>query len=286
MSSSTTPDPGSTKAKSTQVPVTTQWSVLAADALGNLSMVTKQDGSVTGTLFGDPVAGFWDEDRQTLTILRVGDSGDIVDLGLYRGHQFSVNTQWGKFQAMAGIFESFEGPRLSNDTYHSGWFAIHREIGGNTAGSAEEHLWTTIRQQLPDPEDISATSDGELLVIVANGHVAPMAIQNMPHQPPGGPVWAAMFKQLDNVHSHGAVELTKGGQRGTIALVRPLEHPLTDITDRQVYRGGKLKGYLGTTSDTRRIVGWAGTFTALAGGGGRPDRTEYGWFAVATVHST
>lgn len=285
MSSSGTLDPGTSTIGSTPVAeISMQWSVLAADQIGNLGLTTEQDGSVTGSLFGDSVAGFWDEDSQTLTFMRVGDGEDLVDHTLYRAHRFSVDSQWGQFEAMAGIVESFTGPRESPDIYRSGWFAILREIGGDDHG-ASEHLWNVISEQLPDPKDINATTGGDLNVVVANGHVGPWSMQNTPHHPPGGPVWVAMFNQPSNEHSHGEVGLTKSGQRGTVSLIRPPTTPSGDGTDYQVFRGGKLLGRVGSSKDFRHIVGWAGSFTALAGTGGQPGRTEYGWFAVSTAYT-
>jgi len=264
-----------------------QWSLLLGGNICNLSLTTREDGSVTGALPWANVAGLWDHDSQTLTVTSITRGEQADSYGLYRGHRFSVETEWGAFEAMAGTLETFTEPydTEDNEADEVGWFAILREMGGNTHG-ASKHLWTTLRTQLPRPSDLDAS-----LVMVSNGYVGPMSILGEPDTSHSGPVRAELFDQAGDAFSHGTVTATWDGAPRRMRLLRPSTDPSSDGTDCQVYRGGAL--LVGLDPDENQpegpgplgghpafISGWAGSFTALTGTGGRPGRTDYGWFAV------
>ena len=113
------------------------WQINANGWRGDLviSSVDAQ-GNLTGTVLGDPIAGFWDEGSQKITFARSLDSTDPFALQVYTGFHFDANaplfsggggnqppTPPFQFRILTGSFEAFAGGGgvASRSTY--GWMA-------------------------------------------------------------------------------------------------------------------------------------------------------------------
>jgi hypothetical protein len=91
-----------------------QLDITSVDAQGNLN----------GTAFGDQIRGFWDENAQKITFLRIANGADPSTLQIYTGYHFQNPQIPGEghrtiTHTLAGFFEVFSNPgaRLF------GWFA-------------------------------------------------------------------------------------------------------------------------------------------------------------------
>jgi hypothetical protein len=269
----------------------TTWSVLANRSIGSLSLSIEPDGTLTGTAFGDQVTGFWDADRSTLTFMRNPSDRTNDRHQLYRAQGFTVQTATGSMEVLAGSYEAFAGTGARADANRFGWFAVRRSTTLDTNQPApDQHLWERLRTVLPDEDAITiGVTGGHHYVAAANGHVGPLYLAKLPISPPGDEVWGNLFsKPLANVHGFVRTAPPAGGGMpyNELLFLRSTNHATSDGEDLQVYRGHAVQGSVATTGKLRTIHGWAGTFTALAGTGATPDRTEYGWFAIATSTTT
>lgn len=65
------------------------WSINGNGFEGTLKLAgVDAQGRVSGSVFGDPITGFWDEDAQKLTFVRGVNPTDPAKVQLYRGYQF------------------------------------------------------------------------------------------------------------------------------------------------------------------------------------------------------
>lgn len=97
-----------------------QWNVNGNGFTGVLNLLgVDGSGNINGTVFGDPVAGFWDEVSQTITFLRISNPADPSTMQVYTGHMFSNGAQ----RTLAGAFEAFQGTGAVARRVKYGWFA-------------------------------------------------------------------------------------------------------------------------------------------------------------------
>jgi hypothetical protein len=97
------------------------WGIVANGFTGTLQIDSVDfQGNLAGSVFGQPLTGFWDEPSQTITFLRVPPeaSGNASVIQVYRGCLFQqeVSTLSGTFLAFAGT-----GGTASRNEF--GWFA-------------------------------------------------------------------------------------------------------------------------------------------------------------------
>src|SRR5262249_31609340 len=84
--------------------------VAAVDAQGNLN----------ATVFGNQVAGFWDEEAKALVFVRPSDPNNPATFQFYTGYLFA--NPGGQF-TLAGSFEAFQGSGAIAERPNFGWFA-------------------------------------------------------------------------------------------------------------------------------------------------------------------
>lgn len=81
------------------------------------------NGNVQGSVFGDPIIGFWDEDAQKITFIRITDSKDPSTLQFHTGYMFSNEEGAGKLYSLTGSFEGFSGTGAKAQRTTYGWYA-------------------------------------------------------------------------------------------------------------------------------------------------------------------
>jgi hypothetical protein len=107
------------------------WSVDANGFTGVLTISSIDvAGNVTGTIFGDPIRGFWNEAARELVFYRV-IGGTVVStnpslLQVYTAYLFPafVLAPFGS-QRLAGSFEAFAGTGGTAPRHTFGWYAAH-----------------------------------------------------------------------------------------------------------------------------------------------------------------
>ncbi|MCM3340512.1 hypothetical protein M3650_18165 [Paenibacillus sp. MER TA 81-3] len=90
------------------------------------------DGTVTGTIFGEPLIGFWDENSLKLTFQRLTTSSptpqnpyqvlNATAIQIYTGYLFTDVTNRSLY-TLAGSFEAFHGTGGTASKTVFGWFA-------------------------------------------------------------------------------------------------------------------------------------------------------------------
>ncbi|MDQ4144817.1 MAG: hypothetical protein M3198_13980 [Actinomycetota bacterium] len=108
------------------------WSINGNGFEGTLKLAgVDAQGRVSGSVFGDPITGFWDEDAQKLTFVRGVNPTDPAKVQLYRGYQFGNEDEnrtdfiW----TLAGSFEALGGTGATANRTVYGWFARLQQIG-------------------------------------------------------------------------------------------------------------------------------------------------------------
>ena len=81
------------------------------------------NGNVQGSVMGNPINGFWDEDAQKITFIRIIDSKDPSTLQFHTGYMFSNGEGSGKVYTLAGSFEGFSGTGAKAQRTTYGWYA-------------------------------------------------------------------------------------------------------------------------------------------------------------------
>jgi hypothetical protein len=81
------------------------------------------NGNVQGAVFGNPITGFWDEDAQKITFIRIIDSKNPSTLQFHTGYMFSNGEGSGKLYTLTGAFEGFAGTGANAQRTTYGWYA-------------------------------------------------------------------------------------------------------------------------------------------------------------------
>jgi len=101
------------------------WVIHASARSGTLHVREVDElGRVTGTVFGEPISGWWSERARRLTFLRNGCRSDgCVEQG-YEGYAWDEPADAGlRSYFLAGSFETFGGGGGAKDRQSFGWFA-------------------------------------------------------------------------------------------------------------------------------------------------------------------
>jgi hypothetical protein len=80
-------------------------------------------GNVQGSVLGNSITGFWDEDAQKITFIRIIDSKDPSTLQFHTGYMFSNGEGAGKLYTLTGSFEGFSGTGAKAQRTTYGWYA-------------------------------------------------------------------------------------------------------------------------------------------------------------------
>ncbi len=97
---------------------TGDWQINGNGCSGTLAVSVDGNGNVTGTVYGDPIQGFWDDGAQKLTFLRTPNS-DPSSSQIYTGYLFeSIFTY-----TLAGSFQGFAGTGGAARRAVYGWLA-------------------------------------------------------------------------------------------------------------------------------------------------------------------
>jgi hypothetical protein len=84
-------------------------------------------GKVSGTAYGQPIDGYWDEDARKLTFIRIIDPTNPSKQQIFTGFWFQNPVNPGAGQnvthTLAGFFEAFSGTGGSAQRTLYGWFA-------------------------------------------------------------------------------------------------------------------------------------------------------------------
>jgi hypothetical protein len=86
------------------------------DAQGNLL------GS--STVYGQPIIGFWDDNSQKITFLRIINAADPSTLQIYTG--YLMQSQNDGSLSFAGSFEAFKGTGAYAQRVVYGWYALYK----------------------------------------------------------------------------------------------------------------------------------------------------------------
>lgn len=81
------------------------------------------NGNVQGSVMGNSITGFWDEDAQKITFIRIIDSKEPSTLQFHTGYAFSNREGGSKFYTLTGSFEGFAGTGAKAQRTTYGWYA-------------------------------------------------------------------------------------------------------------------------------------------------------------------
>jgi hypothetical protein len=107
------------------------WTIIGNGFAGELRIDPPDaNGNIAGTVYGDPIIGFWDETSLRITFMRVINRNDPSTFQVFTGYQCATNpgvvfnppgdvTQL----TFAGTFEGFSGTGATAQRGVYGWFA-------------------------------------------------------------------------------------------------------------------------------------------------------------------
>jgi hypothetical protein len=107
------------------------WFVDANGFTGNLVIdPVRPNGTVTGSLFGDEIRGFWTESSQKLVFYRAINGSRAAtppeQIQIYTAYQFPADVSHpAGSQRLAGSFEAFAGTGATSERNVFGWYAEH-----------------------------------------------------------------------------------------------------------------------------------------------------------------
>ena len=110
------------------------WNINANGHEGQLNIASVDpQGNLSGTVFGNPIQGFWDEDAQKITFMRIINASDPSLTQIYTGFRFQNPITPGAgedvTQTLTGFFEAFSGSGATAQSNLFGWFAQMKLIG-------------------------------------------------------------------------------------------------------------------------------------------------------------
>lgn len=239
------------------------WSILGNESVGTLTLFSHADGYVDGTVYGDKIDGFWDEDSQKLTFIRIPKGAQPNAHQIYTGYKFSWTDKAGTMvHCLAGSFEAFAGTGASVERNVFGWYAIQTGSTILPGGPPEKRLWQDILDNFPSQDWGSVT-----YTVLANGLLDTMTLLTI-----GGAIVDASQIYGDKIT--GFLDVA-AGRTSFLRITSP------NVADSyQVYTGYRIKprhkNWLAW-----KVEGWAGSFEAFKGTGAAAQRTVYGWYALA-----
>jgi hypothetical protein len=222
-------------------------------------------GNVTGTVFGEQIEGFWDENLQRIMFVRMPDPADKSTFKIYTGYLFTISHPLppSAEAVLAGHFEAFQG----------GGGAAQRSLFGWVA-----HLGHPVGVAFPlvpasHPEDAGLEHwIGVDVYINANGYEGPLRIAAIDAQ---GNVAGTVFgEQIEGFWDEN--------------LQRIIFMRMTNPADKstfQIYTGYPfMRKQIDPTSTTTTAT-LTGHFEAFQGGGGAAQRSLFGWVAGFNVQT-
>ena len=106
------------------------WEIKINDAQGELVIrAVDHEGRLSGTAFGDPIQGSWDELTGKVTFLRVRDSAEGSSMETYTGYLVLSHEAGGEktvLETLAGVVRVFSGQTILSSLQRpaeSGWVA-------------------------------------------------------------------------------------------------------------------------------------------------------------------
>ncbi len=114
--------------------LTGTWNMNGNGYQGQL-IVTSVDaqGNLNGTVYNNPIQGFWDESSQKITFMRIITASDPSRLQIYTGYLFKTPPRPRAGQnftyTLSGFFEAFAGTGASAQRNLFGWYASITVIG-------------------------------------------------------------------------------------------------------------------------------------------------------------
>ncbi len=123
----------SARAEALNLP-TGRWSINGNGSTGNLQITSiNAQGQLTGTVYGQPIFGFWDGTTNKIVFMRVSNASQPNTFQVYTGYLFRnpANPQAGQNVAytLAGSFEAFSGAGGTAQRNLFGWFAQITIVG-------------------------------------------------------------------------------------------------------------------------------------------------------------
>jgi hypothetical protein len=111
------------------------WKIVNNGFPGDLVLRVDSNGRVSGTVYGQEIFGFWDEDAKKIIFVRIINRADPTSYQIFTGFLFTpayrLNTgQSGEVAWMlAGYFEAFSGSGATAQRILYGWHAKHARVG-------------------------------------------------------------------------------------------------------------------------------------------------------------
>ena len=104
------------------------WTLNANGHIDILRFSYTPEGSVTGTIFGDRIIGFWDHNSQKILFMRLANPSDPASFQIYTGFLFEDTrpTAQGSplcYQTLSGSFLTPAGAGGSATRNEYGWYA-------------------------------------------------------------------------------------------------------------------------------------------------------------------
>jgi hypothetical protein len=96
------------------------WNINANGFLGTLNVQSVDPaGRLSGTIFNNPMIGFWNEPSRCLTIIRIPAPGDPSQMQIYSG--YLIQNQGAQSFSLAGSFDAFAGTGGTARRNRFGW---------------------------------------------------------------------------------------------------------------------------------------------------------------------
>jgi hypothetical protein len=103
------------------LPTVGNWTINGNGHVGVLDINLNASGIVTGTAYGNPITGYWDEQDRKITFIRRITSGD-TGIQVFTGYYFKTNGGTGA-HVLAGSFEAFSATGGTPERSVFGWYA-------------------------------------------------------------------------------------------------------------------------------------------------------------------
>jgi hypothetical protein len=113
------------------------WSIHANGIRGLLRISAIDElGRVSGTVFDEPITGWWSERARRLTFVREQARADASDEQGFEGYAWDerLDARVPRTYYLAGSYETFGGGGGAKDRQSFGWFAALARTRGNAVG--------------------------------------------------------------------------------------------------------------------------------------------------------
>ncbi len=101
-----------------------KWDINGNGAEGTLVIQgVDGQGRLQGTVFGQKLVGWWDEEDKRITFLRVSDPANPASFQTFSGYHWDEEKGFGRIHYLAGSFETYAGGGGSAKRPTYGWYA-------------------------------------------------------------------------------------------------------------------------------------------------------------------